>query len=72
MIHILGCIYSEQLDSYQSRKFIKVETFEGFFINIYLESVNQVCRRGGRRILQIFQKLFRSPGDHRPKYFMAQ
>ena len=24
-----------------------------------------------RRILQIFQKVFRSPGDHRLKYFMA-
>ena len=27
---------------------------------------------GDRRVLQIFQKEFRSPGDHRPKYFMAQ
>ena len=27
---------------------------------------------GGRRVLQIFRKIFRSPGDHRPKYFMAQ
>ena len=27
---------------------------------------------GGRRILQIFQEKFRSPGDHRTKYFMAQ
>ena len=27
---------------------------------------------GGRRVLQIFQKIFRSPGDHRPKYFMDQ
>ena len=26
---------------------------------------------GGRRVLQIFQKKFRSPRDHRPKYFMA-
>ena len=26
---------------------------------------------GGRRDLQIFQKMFRSPGDHRPKYFMT-
>ena len=26
----------------------------------------------GRKILQIFQKIFRSPGDHRPKYSMAQ
>ena len=25
----------------------------------------------GRRVLQIFQKKFRSPRDHRPKYFMA-
>ena len=25
---------------------------------------------GGRRVLQIFQKIFRSPGDYRPKYFM--
>ena len=25
----------------------------------------------GRRVLQIFQKNFRSPGDHQPKYFMA-
>ena len=25
-----------------------------------------------RRVLQIFQKLFRSPGDHRAKYSMAQ
>ena len=27
---------------------------------------------GGRRVLQIFLKIFRSPGDHRPKYFMVQ
>ena len=26
---------------------------------------------GGQRDLQIFQKMFRSPGDHRPKYFMT-
>ena len=26
----------------------------------------------GRRVLQIFQKKFHSPGDHRPKYFIAQ
>ena len=25
-----------------------------------------------RRVLQIFQNKFRSPGGHRPKYFMAQ
>ena len=27
---------------------------------------------GGGRVLQIFQKKFRSPRDHRPKYFMTQ
>ena len=27
---------------------------------------------GGRRVLQVFQKKCCSPGDHRPKYFMAQ
>ena len=27
---------------------------------------------GGWRVLQIFQKNFRSPGDHRAKYFTAQ
>ena len=27
---------------------------------------------GSRGVLQIFQKIFCSPGDHRPKYFMAQ
>ena len=26
----------------------------------------------GRRVLQIFRKIFRNPGDHRPKYFIAQ
>ena len=26
---------------------------------------------GGRRVLQISQTNFSSPGDHRPKYFMA-
>ena len=26
---------------------------------------------GGQRVLQIFQKKVCSPGDHRPKYFMA-
>ena len=26
----------------------------------------------GWRVLRSFQKNFRSPGDHRPKYFMAQ
>ena len=30
------------------------------------------AKHRGRRVLQIFQKIFRSPGDHRPKYFMAQ
>ena len=33
-----------------------------------------VCARvcgGGWSVLQIFQKLFRSPGDHRTKYFIA-
>ena len=37
-----------------------------------LGSVHLVCRRGDQRVLKIFQKIFRSPGDHRPKYFMAQ
>ena len=27
---------------------------------------------GGRWVLQIFQKIVRSPGDHRAKYFLAQ
>ena len=35
-------------------------------------SVHQVCRRGDRRVLQIFQKISRSIGDQRPKYFMVQ
>ena len=33
-----------------------------------------VCVRvcgGGWSVLQIFQKLFHSPGDHRAKYFIA-
>ena len=29
-------------------------------------------RGGVQNLLQIFQKQFCSPGDHRPKYFMAQ
>ena len=29
-------------------------------------------QEGGRSVLQIFWKIFRSPGDHRPKYFMSQ
>ena len=29
-------------------------------------------QEGGRRVLQIFFKKICSPGDHRPKYFMAQ
>ena len=29
-------------------------------------------QEGSRRVLQIFQKKFRSPGDHRPKYSIAQ
>ena len=29
-------------------------------------------QEGGRSVLQIFRKIFRSPGDHRPKYFMTQ
>ena len=37
-----------------------------------LRSVHNACRRGSQRVLQIFQKKIRSPGDHRPKYFMAQ
>ena len=37
------------------------------------KSMFRVTRGGrGRRVLQIFQNIFRSPGDHRPKYFMAQ
>ena len=27
---------------------------------------------GGRRVLQIFQKIFCGPEEHRAKYFMAQ
>ena len=27
---------------------------------------------GGQRVLQIFQKIFRNPGYHRPKYFIVQ
>ena len=34
--------------------------------------IKSVGGEGGRRVLQIFQKNFRSPKDHRPKYFMAQ
>ena len=37
---------------------------------IILGSVHKVCRRewGEQRVLQIFQKIFRSPGDHKAKY----
>ena len=48
-------------------------------INFTLGSVHSVCRRGGGvwrggvwRVLQIFQKTFCSPGDHRPKYLIVQ
>ena len=34
--------------------------------------IKYVGRRRGWRVLQIFRKIFRSPGDHRPKYFIAQ
>ena len=27
---------------------------------------------GGRRVLKIFRKIFRSPGDYRVKYYMLQ
>ena len=37
---------------------------------IDMECTLRMSRRG-RRILQIFQKKIRCPGDHRPKYFMA-
>ena len=40
--------------------------------HFFLGSEHQVCRRRGQRVLQIFQKNFRSPGDHRSNYFMAQ
>ena len=33
---------------------------------------NKYVGGGGWRVLQIFQEIFRSPGDHRAKYFMAQ
>ena len=32
--------------------------------NVSLGSVYNVRRRGGQRFIQIFQKRFRSPGDH--------
>ena len=46
-------------------------------MKIFIDSVNRGVGGGvgGRRILQIFQKKkkkIRSPGDHRPKYFIAQ
>ena len=44
-------------------------------INFLLETFFQERGEGGggwRRVLQIFQKVFRSPGDHGPKYLMAQ
>ena len=37
-----------------------------------LGSVHYVCRRQGRRVLQVFQKTFRSPRNHRPIYFITQ
>ena len=39
----------------------------------YIKYVEGMGGGGGvRRVLQTFQKHFRSLGDHRPKYFMAQ
>ena len=42
-----------------------------FFVNLLkVAYIKYVGKGGSRRALQIFQKNFRSPGNHRPKYFM--
>ena len=39
---------------------------------VILGSVHWLCRRGGRRVLQIFQKIFCCPWDQTATYFVAQ
>ena len=41
-------------------------------MEIRLREPTLSMKEWGRRVLQIFQKIFRGTGDHRPKYFMAQ
>ena len=59
------CTYVEQIIIQQ--RFNVLLQFQ--FFNIL--KIYELPRRGDRRVLQIFQKKFHSPGDHRPKYFMA-
>ena len=39
---------------------------------INLNECSLSIQEGVRRVLQTFQKILCSPGDHRAKYFMAQ
>ena len=49
------------------------------FYKLLMVAIDMILRErtlsmweGARRVLQIFQKIFRNPGDYRPKYFMTQ
>ena len=59
------CTYVEQIIIQQ--RFNVLLQFQ--FFNIL--KIYELPRRGDRRVLQSFQKKFHSPGDHRPKYFIA-
>ena len=43
-----------------------------FLLQMYLRERTLSMEEGRRRVLQIFKKIFRRPGDHRFKYFMTQ
>ena len=62
----MGTAYKELIS-------FRVPVHQNDFDNYYAAKAFRECSEaGGQRILQIFQKTFRSLGDHRPKYFMAQ
>ena len=52
-----------EIDSFQEKE---------MFIFIQQVCVSLKVGNGGRSVLQIFQKNFRSPGDHIPKYYVVQ
>ena len=63
-----GCICFKKSDP--SEVYVTYVGGKGVCVCVCVCVCVRVCG-GGWSVLQIFQKLFRSPGDHRAKYFIA-
>ena len=54
----------------KAEAYLEPKQVSTIFANLFKGAHIKYVGEGGWRVLQIFQKNFRSPGNHRPKYFM--